>query len=139
MEQNETDKKLTPRQSRAIEALLSEPTVRGAARKAGVGVTTLYRWLAEPAFCEALGLARARAFEVGLTTMQSLGELSTETLAEIMRDKTAPPAARVRAALGALASIVRAHELFEMEERVRVIEEQLKVISNECQSQTSAN
>ena len=46
----EQNSKLTHRQYRAIECLVMSKTIADAARKAGVGRATLYRWLKDPAF-----------------------------------------------------------------------------------------
>jgi hypothetical protein len=48
-----------PRQAEAaIAALLAEPTIEAAARKAGISESTLLRWLQEPAFKAAFRAAR---------------------------------------------------------------------------------
>lgn len=131
MRQNETEKKLTPKQARAVEAIMSEPTVRGAARKAGIGHATLYRWLAEPAFAEALREARGRAFERTMAGLAAAAELAVNVLREILGDDAAAAreiaAIRIRAARSALDGMLRAHTQIETEERLRRIEEQLNL------------
>src|SRR5438876_958302 len=52
--------KLTRKQASVISALLTERTQLDAAKKAGVGQTTLYRWLARPDFQESYRTARKR-------------------------------------------------------------------------------
>lgn len=54
MSENGTDKKLTYKQQRAIEALFTSATVTEAADQAGVAERTLYRWLKQPHFQAAL-------------------------------------------------------------------------------------
>lgn len=44
---------LSPQQEGAIVALLSDPGLMGAAKAAGVGKATLWRWMQKPAFREA--------------------------------------------------------------------------------------
>lgn len=131
MKRNGTDKALTPRQAKAIEAMMSEPTIRGAAKKAGVGITTVYRWLDDADFSTALREARARAFESLLTELQALGRLAVDTLREVMENPEAHPGSRVKAALGALASIIKSREVLENEDRLRIIESQLQAIEAE--------
>jgi hypothetical protein len=101
------DRKLKPRQDRAIAALLTEPSVKAAARAVGVGESSLRRWLSDPTFREALMAARVRALGATMVMLQGLGETAVATLREVMGDKTAHPGSRVKAALGAIALIVK--------------------------------
>jgi len=55
--------KLTSKQEALIAALLTEPTYAAAAAKAGVGETTLYRWLQLPPFRTAYRQARRELVE----------------------------------------------------------------------------
>ena len=45
--------KLTPKQEKAITALLAQPTIEAAAASLGINPATVHRWLQEPAFVEA--------------------------------------------------------------------------------------
>lgn len=53
---------ITPKQEKAIIALLQEPTIPKAAQAAGVGVRSVHRWLTEPEFSRAYRRARRDAF-----------------------------------------------------------------------------
>ena len=55
---------------RAVLALLTFPNLKTAARKAGVGVRTLKRWLAEPDFQADYQQARRRYLETALGRLQ---------------------------------------------------------------------
>ncbi len=76
----ESHSTLTNRQYRAIECLASSPTVTDAAIRAGVGRTTLYRWLKDPVFmaacerqhAETLAHTRQRIKELLIESLQSL-------------------------------------------------------------------
>jgi hypothetical protein len=140
MERNGTDKKLTPRQMRAVEAMMSEPTSRAAAKKARIGVTTLYRWLASPTFADALREARAQTFERTMAGLSAASETAVEVLREIMSEEAAAAretaSVRVRAARVALGAMLRAHSMIETEERLRGIEAQLKAIEDEQRAST---
>src|SRR2546426_9267878 len=57
-ERNRTLDLLTPRQRRAVVALLTQPTTEAAARAAHVGRTAIYEWLRDPIFSTALEAAR---------------------------------------------------------------------------------
>ena len=69
--------KLTHRQYRAIECLASSVTVADAAKSAGVGRATLYRWLKDPVFKAACEQRRAETLSY---TKQRIKELYIETL-----------------------------------------------------------
>src|SRR5215467_4883305 len=58
--------KLTPKQEKAIFALLEEPTLKKAAATAGVNPTTLWRWLKTTDFRQAYMLARWKAVQQGI-------------------------------------------------------------------------
>jgi transposase len=53
--------KLNLKQQRAIQALLSEPSIRQAAERAAVGEKSIRRWLQRPDFKEAYQRARQEA------------------------------------------------------------------------------
>jgi len=55
------DKRLTEQQRQAVEALLAGWSVREVARLVGVHRNTIYHWLKQPAFQEALARAEAEA------------------------------------------------------------------------------
>jgi transposase-like protein len=63
---------LTPRQSRAIECLLTADSVTEAARQAGVGRTTLYAWMKEPRFQAALAESRRAGHHARLNQLRRL-------------------------------------------------------------------
>jgi hypothetical protein len=58
IEHIETFNGLSEGKQLAVLSLLSSPTYKVAARAAGIGRTTLYRWMQEPAFKEALADTR---------------------------------------------------------------------------------
>jgi hypothetical protein len=56
----EDNQNLKFKQERTIMALLTEPTYAQAAKKAGIGATTLYRWLDDEGFSQAFKTARRK-------------------------------------------------------------------------------
>ena len=74
---------LTHRQYLAIECLASSPTIAHAAKRAGVGRTTLYRWLKDPVFkaaceqrrTEALSFTKQRTKELLAKTFDNLDDM----------------------------------------------------------------
>jgi hypothetical protein len=67
-------------EERAILVLLAEPTLERAAKKCGIGVTTLWRWLQEPEFQRHYREARRTVFEETLLSLQSIAGEAVETL-----------------------------------------------------------
>ncbi|MFZ5919306.1 MAG: hypothetical protein ACOYZ7_20430 [Chloroflexota bacterium] len=117
---------LSANQQRAIAALLSEPTIRDAAKKAGIGERTLYRYLADPMFKAEL---RKRQDEILAATTAALVGMTGDavaTLRAVMQNKDAGDAVKVRAALGWLAHTRNAVELDDLAQRITELEERMK-------------
>ena len=100
--------------------LLSQRNVEEAARGAGVGTRTLYRWLKEPDFDAAYRAARRAAFSQSTARLQQMCSAAVTTLGKIMVDPNSPVASRVRAADSVLDHAAKALELEDIE--VRVVE-----------------
>jgi hypothetical protein len=77
--------KLTSKQEALIAALLTEPTYAAAAAKAGVGQTTLYRWLHLPPFRAAYRRARRELIEAAVGRIQAAAGQAVETLLAVAR------------------------------------------------------
>jgi transposase-like protein len=82
----------------AIEALLTQRNVEEAARTAGIGTQTLFRWLKMPEFQADYLEARRSAVSQTNGRLQQASGVAASTLFKIMVDGNAPPSARVRAA-----------------------------------------
>jgi transposase-like protein len=119
MPQNRT---LTPRQRKAVEALLATGEVAAAAREVGVSRDTLYRWMRQPLFVEAVRETEARALDELSRLLVRLGRTATATLAKAMSDPATPAATRVRAADVTLARLLQLRELATLEARVQALE-----------------
>lgn len=115
--------KLTPRQENAISILLRVPEHDLAAGLIGCGVSTLRRWLAEPAFQEAYRLARWQVVEQGIAQMQAVFGEAVETL---HRNMTAPrPGDQIKAANGLMDRMMRGTEIVELAQRLAALERRL--------------
>ena len=79
-----------------------------AAKEAGCGKVTLYRWMKQPAFMAAVREAEAKALDELSRMLVRLGRTAVGTLAKAMSDPTAPWPTRVRAADASLARSVAA-------------------------------
>src|SRR5215210_1052170 len=89
---------LSPQQEGAIVALLSDPGLTGAAKSAGVGKATLWRWMQKPAFREAYRRARREAVEQARARLQQASGEAVQALLDVANDPDAPHASRVSAA-----------------------------------------
>jgi len=81
----------------AIAALLTQPTIQKAARAAGIGLRTLYRYLQDPEFQAAYRKARQEAFLQARALLQRGSAAAVATLYKAMAEGI-PMAVRVRAA-----------------------------------------
>ena len=85
---------LTAKQSKAVEALLGEPTLARAAVVAGVSERTLRRWQHEGAFRLAYYRARRDAFGQAIGLTQRYAPVAVATLVKVMNDAASPRPAR---------------------------------------------
>jgi transposase-like protein len=117
-----TAEQLSPRQLKAVEALLSVGDVATAAKECGVNKATLYRWLQQPVFLEAVREAESKAIDDLSRMLVRLGRTAVSTLAKAMNDSTTPAATRVRAADAVLGRLLQLRELATLEARVAELE-----------------
>lgn len=118
---------LTAKKLKAIEALLSYDTVDKACKGCGVDRSTMYRYLREPEFDKELKKAKRQLVSRAILRLQQACGDASRALAEICRDKKAPPSARVSAAREILSSTMKAIETEELEDRLKVLEDRLLV------------
>jgi hypothetical protein len=89
---------LSDNQHKAIVVLISESSVSAAARSSGLGRSTLYRFLKDPTFNEALREAQRRQMNAAVGSLQAGTGEALAALRDVMDDPKAPAAARVSAA-----------------------------------------
>ena len=114
---------LTTKQEKAISALLSEPTIKQAAEKIGIGERTLHTWLAEPAFVDAYRAARRDAVGQAVARLQQTATHVVTVLLTLMADKTTPAAVRLNAASKVLDLSFKAVELEDIQARLEALEQ----------------
>jgi hypothetical protein len=114
---------LTPKQERAVCALLRHGSIRKAAPAVPVNEKTLRLWLKQPAFVTAYREARRQAVEAALGLLQRDAVRAARALRRNLR--CGKPGDEIRAALGILGTAVKAVELLDMEERLAALEERL--------------
>jgi predicted DNA-binding transcriptional regulator AlpA len=82
----------------AIAALLTQQNVEEAARVAGIGTMTLYRWIKDPEFAAEYREARLTAFGQAGVRLQQASGLAATVILRIMIDPAAPARSQVAAA-----------------------------------------
>jgi Homeodomain-like domain len=113
------------RRERAILALLEQSSVERAAHAVGIHPSTLWRWLQQPEFQEALYRARLQTFSQALGRLQQGASAAVGTVFRIMADARASDICRLRAAkyvLDKSASRVELDALENLHQRVTTIE-----------------
>jgi hypothetical protein len=113
---------ITPKQKRCIAALLSERTIETAAQRAKIGERTIYRWLSDPAFKQALLNEEAEAIDLATRQLIRLQTPAVEVIQEVLLDKEMPAAVRLRAAQTAFNYLLKLRELRNLEERLVKLE-----------------
>jgi hypothetical protein len=111
---------LTPKQDRAVAALIAHPTFEAAAASLGTHERTVRRWLAQPAFARAYRQARRRVVEDAVARLQKASTAAVMTLALALRADRATD--RIRAAVAILDRGLKGVELFDLAERVETLE-----------------
>ncbi len=112
---------LSDGEERALAALLSEPTVDAAAKKAGLSARTMRRYMNRPDFAAALREARRETMRGISKRLQKAAVQAVKTLRAAMKDASAP-GPRVTAARCVLDLVYRATELEELDERIATLE-----------------
>jgi transposase-like protein len=127
MRRDATPEQLTLRQRRAVAALLTTGDVPAAAQEIGVDKATLYRWMQQRPFLEAVRTAEAGALDELSRSLVRLGRTAAGTLEAAMGDASAPWATRVRAADAVLGRLLQLRELATLEARVAELERSVGV------------
>lgn len=89
------------RREAALQALMECTTLTEAAKRAGIGRTTLWTYLQDREFCEALQAMREQAIIERAAALADVRRQAIDTLADVMREGM-PPQERIKAAKIAL-------------------------------------
>ena len=120
MTQNESETALSPRQDKAILALLTTPTVEKAARTVDVSRGTLHRWLNEEHFRDELRRRRNAIADAALDTFKVYVLRSVDTLSGLLDSENEK--VRRLAAKDILEYVFRVREQQEFESRLARLE-----------------
>ena len=118
----ENGSELTPKQARAVQALITAKSIGDAAQAASVGERTLFRWLAEPAFRAALSQAEGDLLDAATRRLLGLQGQAIETFESVLADAAASQAVRLRAAQAVLDYLLKLRELRNVESRLVALE-----------------
>lgn len=113
---------LTPKQLRAVQALLTAKSIDDAATTAGVGARTLYRWLTEQPFKAALATAEGELLDAATRRLLGLQDAAIETFDDILKSASASQALRLRAAQSVLDYLLKLREQRDVEHRLQALE-----------------
>jgi hypothetical protein len=114
--------KLGRKKEAAIAALLTHRNVDEAAQAAGLGTTTLWRWLKLPEFQAEYRKARRDAFSQAVARLQQGTSAAATTLLKTMIDPGTPASVKVRAAEAIFNHAAKAIEIEDIEARVSELE-----------------
>ena len=116
---------LSRRQQSALPTVFAAPTIVEAARRSGVGESTLRRWLDDPRFRHALDRLREEAYSVALKQVQALVPECLNIFARIAVE-SADPVLRKRAARYLLDYGLKFKEAEELRHRLSALEQALE-------------
>lgn len=101
-------------------ALAAGATVRAAAKKAGVGERTAYRWVEDPAFRERVDAVRTAMFDRAVSRLAKGAAAAAETLQRLL--KAEGESIRLGAARSVLELAFKAHDWADTVARIEELE-----------------
>jgi hypothetical protein len=111
---------LSPKQHKAIAALMSSPTISAAAAAVGVNERQVYRWLDDPAFAEAYRAARREAVGQATARLQQVSSEAVDRLQALLT--CGKPAIELSAARSIIEFAVKSVELEDLQARIEALE-----------------
>ncbi len=116
----------------AIAALLTQRNVEEAARMAGIGTQTLYRWMKDRQFNAAYRKAKRAVLDQAITRLQQGSTAAATMVLKIMVDSGAPASTRLKAADYVLSYAMDADEMEQVIDRVAALEQATKLAKRKC-------
>lgn len=118
----ENGSKLSAKQHRALSALLTSKSVAEAAAATGLGERTIYRWLTDPVFRQALSAAEGDLIDAATRRLLTLQGSALDTFEAVLGDATVSAGVRLRAAQAVLDYLLKLRELRDIEQRLQALE-----------------
>ena len=113
-------------QRRALEALLTSPTISAAARACGLSNRTLWRYLGDETFKAELRKRQDEAVTAVTAALAGLTGEAVQALHDLLADSDTSASVKARVALGWLSERRKAVELDDLAQRVAALEERIK-------------
>ena len=113
--------KLTARQTKAINALLTAKGIQEAAEMSGIGRSTLYRYLGQDVFKKELSRRRSRVIEISGCTLLAYMDKAVKALIQLLDSKS--PTVRLRAVNSLMQHSKDMQELGNLEDRIKALED----------------
>ena len=129
--------KLSAIQHRAITELLSSKSVAAAAVATGVHERTLFRWMGEPDFRQALSDAEGALLDAATRRLLKLQEKALDTLEAALDGGS--EGARLRAAQTAIEHMPKIRETRNLEQRLAELEQEVAMAKAEVAAFEAAN
>lgn len=117
-----TSDKLNAKQHRAISGLLSEPSIRQAAKVADVPEKTLFNWLKNGEFSEAYRAARRESVQQATARLQYASSAAVSILCQLMTHETVHASIRLSAAKTILELSIKTLEIDDLAARLDALE-----------------
>jgi len=116
--------RMNSRKNKALAALISEPTIKGAAEVAGIGERTIYQYLSDAEFRAELANAESELLANANRILIKGQEIALKILMDVMENSTDNN--RRLAAVSWLELTLRLRELVSIEERIKKLEDRLR-------------
>ncbi len=126
---NGTLQELTPLQLGALDKLATSKNMAEAARAAGVGQSTIYKWMSEPAFKGALLALYQARFDAMNAESVRLGAKAFSTLEATLDSPTAPDWLKARVAGDILNFMLRINEATNVSLKLDMLAQRLEAIN----------
>jgi len=114
---------ISAKQAKAVEALLAFPNVTDAAAAAGVGQTTIYRWMQQPDFVSELRRRQRLVLDGVTAKLTAMATEAADVYLDGIRDESI--SVRLKAAGDLFAHLLKLSELVSLQARMEEIEEML--------------
>ncbi len=118
--------KLSGAQNKAVLAMLSGSNFLEASQAAGVAQSTVWRWMREPDFKQALRDGRLELMEGAVGSIQQACSEAVDVLRSVMNNQESPCSSRVTAAKCVIEMALKAVELQDLTARIEALEQAAK-------------
>jgi len=125
METNTNPNGLTARQEKLLSILAGNPNIQAAAKAAGIGRSTVHRWLKEPAFREELTRRRNMALTEAMNSVQAYTAQAVEELVKLLGSSN--EWIRRQVCMDVLNCSHKIREVEQIEQRLDAIEKAMEV------------